>query len=159
MIRQLKVLLRVKELKEEQAFRAVHVKRREVADAASEIEMARETVRQNAATLPGREDAIYRGIIGRVVDYDKIEDAKNEMVELEREHAKLVDAVERTTHVHGRLEKELANVVEAHRKATKERDKYDVLTEEVDSEFRAQAAHREEAEIEDIFSTRRRRSA
>jgi hypothetical protein len=159
MIRQLRVLLRVKELKEEQAFRAVHVKRREVTDAASAIEIAREKVRENAATLPAREDAIYRGIIGRVVDYDEIEDAKNEMVEIEREHARLVDTVERATHVHARLERELASAVEAHRKATKERDKYDVLTEEVSSEFRAQAAHREEIEIEDIFSTRRRKSA
>ena len=159
MIRQLKVLLRIKELKEEQAFRAVHVKRREVANAAAAIEMAREKVRDNAATLPAREDAIYRGIIGRVVNYDAIEDAKNEMVEIEREHAKLVDTVERATHVHARIEKELAGVVEAHRKATRERDKYDVLTEEVGSEFRAQAALREESEIEDIFSTRRRRSA
>jgi type III secretion system (T3SS) protein YscO len=159
MIRQLRVLLRVKELKEEQAFRAVHIKRREVSEAAAAIELAREKVRENAATLPAREDAIYRGIIGRVVDYDEIEDAKNEMVEIEREHARLVDTVERATHVHARLERELAGVVEAHRKAARERDKYDVLTEEVGSEVRAQAAHREEIEIEDIFSTRRRRSA
>jgi hypothetical protein len=159
MIRQLKVLLRVKELKEEQAFRAVHVKRREVTEAASAIELAREKVQENAATLPAREDAIYRGIIGRIVDYDEIEDAKNEMVEIERQHGKLVDAVERATHVHVRLEKELAGALEAHRKATRERDKYDVLTEEVSSEARAQTAYREETEIEDIFSTRRRKSA
>jgi hypothetical protein len=159
MIGQLKVLLRIKELKEEQAFRVVHVKRREVADAASAIEIARENMRENVATLPSREDAIYLGIIGRVVGYDKIEEAKNEMVVLEREHAKLVDAVERAAHVHARLEKELTGAVEAHRKTTRDRDKYLVLIDEVGSEFRAQAAHREEAEIEDIFSTRRRRSA
>lgn len=159
MIGQLKVLLRIKELKEEQAFRVVHAKRREVADAVSAIEIAREAVRENAATLPAREDAIYRGIIGRVVDYDEIEETRGEMQVLESEHAKLVDAVERTTHVHARLEKELAAAVDAHRKATKDRDKYTVLTEEVSSEFRARTAHREESEVEDIFSARRRRSA
>jgi Type III secretion protein YscO len=159
MIGQLKVLLRIKELKEQQAFRAVHAKRHQVADAASAIEVAGEKVRENAATLPAREDAIYRGIIGRVVDYDKIEETNGEMLVLEREHAKLVDSEERATHVHARLEKELSEAVQAHRKTTKDRDKYILLTEEISSEFRAQTAHREESEVEDIFSSRRRKSA
>jgi hypothetical protein len=159
MIGQLKVLLRIKELKEQQAFRVVHAKRREVADAVAAVEIAGEKVRENAATLPAREDAIYRGIIGRVVDYDKIEETNGEMLVLEREHAKLVDAVERATHVHARLEKELTEAVQAHRKTAKDRDKYTVLTEEVSSQFRARTALREESEAEDIFSSRRRRSA
>jgi type III secretion system (T3SS) protein YscO len=159
MIGQLKVLLRIKELKEQQAFRLVHTKRREVAEAASAIAIAREKIRENAATLPAREDAIYRGIIGRVVNYDKLEETKNEMLALEREHTKLVDAVERATHVHARLEKELAEAVQAHGKITKDRDKYIVLTEEVSTQFRARTTLREEAEVEDIFSSRRRRSA
>jgi Type III secretion protein YscO len=159
MIGQLKVLLRIKELREQQAFRIVHAKRRAVADAVSAIETADKKVRENTATLPAREDAIYRGIIGRVVDYDKIEQTKGEVLVLEREHAKLVDVLERATHVRARLEKELTEAVEAHRKTVKDRDKYIVLTEEVSSELRAQTDHREESEVEDIFSSRRRRSA
>jgi hypothetical protein len=159
MIGQLKVLLRIKELREQQAFRVVHAKRRAVADAVSAMATADEKAKENAATLPAREDAIYRGIIGRVVDYDKIEETKGEMLVLEREHAKLVDAFDRATHVHARLEKELNVAVEAHRKTTKDRDKYIMLTEEVSSQFRAQTAHREESEVEDNFSSRRRRSA
>jgi hypothetical protein len=159
MIEQLKVLLRIKELKEEQASRLVHAKRREVIDAVTATETADEKVRGNAATLPAREDEIYRGIIGRVVEYDEIEEAKSEMQVMEREHAKLVDAMERATHVHARLEKELVEAVHVHRKATKDRDKYIVLTDEVSSELRIQTDYREEAEVEDLFGTRGRRSA
>jgi hypothetical protein len=158
-IGQLKILLRVKELKEEKAFRAVNVKRREVAEALSTIEAARDKVREDAATLPAREDAIYQGIIGRVVDFDKIDEAKNRMQQLEKDHAKLVDSVERAVHVHARLEKELAATVASHRKTVKDRDKYMVLTDEVSSELRAQISHREEVEIEDTFSARFARSA
>lgn len=158
MIEQLKVLLRVKELREERAFRALSARRREVAEALREIETTREIGRESAATLPAREDAIYRGIIGRVVDYGKIEDANGEMQVLEKQHAKLLDAIERAVHVHARLATQLAEAVQAHRKSVKDRDKYTVLTDEVASDLRAEAAHREENEIEDVFSARDGRS-
>lgn len=154
MMNQLAVLLRVKELKEEKAFRAVSAKRREVTEALSAIEAAREKERANAATLPAREEAIYRGILGRVVDFDTIDETKNQMQQLDREHAKLVDIVERAVHVHARLEKELAAAVTAHRKTVKDRDKYLTLTDEMRSELRAQAAYREETEIEEMFGLR-----
>jgi GAF domain-containing protein len=158
-IEQLKVLRRVKELREGRAFRALNAKRHEVMEARREIELARETVRENAAALPIREDAIYRGIIGRVIGYEKIEEANGEMQVLERQHAKLLDAVERAVHVHARLEKQLAEAVQAHRKAVKDRDKYVIVTDEVSAGLHAEAAHREEIEVEDIFGARRRRSA
>jgi hypothetical protein len=92
MIGQMKVLLRIKELKEEQAFRAMTAKRAQVAEAMAALEVARQCVRESAATLPAREDAIYKEIMRRVVDLDIIEETKGKVVVLEKQHAKLVDA-------------------------------------------------------------------
>jgi hypothetical protein len=159
MIGQLKILLRIKELKEEQAFRAVNRKRREVADALIAIDAAKKQEREDAAALPAREDAIYHPIIGHVVGYDRIEETKGKVQALEKEHAKLVDAVERATHVHARLTKQLAEATQVHRKTMIDRDKYIVLTDEVSTQNNNQVTQREETEIEDTFSGRRRRSA
>ena len=159
MIAEMKTLLRVKELKEEQAFRAVNAKRAHVADALVRLEAARKRVNESAATLPAREDAIYREILKKVVDLDAIEDTKAKIVALEKEHAKLVDAQERARHVHLELERELEAAIAAWRNTVKGRDKYVILTDTLVAEFRAQVEHREEAEVEDIFTTRRRRAA
>ena len=159
MIEQLKVLLRIKELREEQAFRVVNLKRREVAEALSTIEVAQERVQESTKILPAREDAIFRPIIGRVVGYDTIEETKGKAQALEKDHTKLVDAVDRATHVHARLTKELTEATRVHRKTMANRDKYILLTDQVSTDLNIQTAHREEAEIEDIFGTGRRRSA
>ena len=159
MIGQMKVLLRIKELKEEQAFRNMTTKRAQVAEALARLEEAREVVRESAATMPAREDAIYREIIKKVVDLDIIEETKGKVVQLEKQHAKLVDAQERAHHVHVNLEKELAEAIQAWRNTVKARDKYVILTDELGAEVRAQLDHREESEVEDLFATRKRRAA
>jgi phage I-like protein len=159
MIGQISVLLRVKQLKEEQAFRAMNTKRQQVAEAAAAVEAARIRKDDSAATLPAREDAIYEEILQRVVGLTAIEEAKARVVVLEKEHAKLVDAYERAVHVHAKLAEELQVAVQAYRKTVKDRDKYVILTDELRAEHDAQLAQREEVEIEDIFSTRRRRAA
>jgi hypothetical protein len=159
MIGQMKVLLRIKELKEEQAFRAMTAKRAQVAEAMTALEAARQCVRESAATLPAREDAIYNEIMRRVVDLDVIEQTKGKVVVLEKQHAKLVDAQERSHHIHDRLNKELQETIQTWRNTVKGRDKYMILTDGLSAELRAQVEAREEVEVEDIFSTRRRRAA
>jgi len=159
MIEALKVLLRVKELKERQVFRALAAKRSQVGQAKAAIEIAREHMRTSSETLPEREDTIYRMIMSRIVDLDEVDETKGKVQHLEAEHRKLVDAVERAIHVHARLEKELLAVAEAYRNSIKERDKYVALTEELQAEKRAEVAHRDEAEVEDLFGNRRRRMA
>ena len=159
MIGPMKVLLRIKELKEEQAFRAMTAKRAQVAEAMAALEAARLCVRESAATLPAREDAIYKEIMRRVVDLDIIEETKGKVVVLEKQHAKLVDAQERAHHIHDRLDKELQETIQTWRNTVKGRDKYMILTDELGAAFRAQVEAREEVEVEDIFSTRRRRAA
>jgi len=159
MIGQLSVLLRVKQLKEEQAFRAMNAKRQQVAEALAAVEAARSRMQESAATLPAREDAIYDEILQRVVGLTAIDEVKARVVALEKEHTKLVDAYERAAHIHAKLAEELQAAVQAYRKTVKDRDKYVILTDQLRAEHEAQLAQREETEIEDIFSTRRRRAA
>jgi hypothetical protein len=159
MIGQLKVLLRIKQLKQEQAFRAMNVKRQQVGEALAAIETAQARERESAATLPVREDAIYSEIMHHVIDVPVIDETKARVVALEKEHARLVDAVERAVHVHARLEKELQDAVKIYRKTVKDGDKYLILTDEVGAAIGAQAERREEAEVEDIVNRRPKRAA
>ena len=94
-----------------------------------------------------------------MVGLTAIDEAKARVVALEKEHAKLVDAHERAVHLHAKLTEELQVAVQAYRKTVKDRDKYVILTDQLRAEHEAQLAQREETEIEDIFSTRRRRAA
>lgn len=158
MMEQLKVLRRIKELREERAFRAVHAKRLEVMEAEAVHNTAKRAALQSEATLPAREDAIFKPIIRHVVGFDDVETAKADIQVLQKDHTKLVDSAERAAHVKKRLEKQLAEAIEAHRKTMSERDKYVMLSDEVASELKVEAAHREEVDIEDLLISPRRSS-
>jgi hypothetical protein len=157
MIGQMLVLLRLKELKQDNAFRAMRAKRTEVEDAKSVTTRARETVEQSAATLDSRENAIYADIIGKVVDLDAIDDTRGRVVQLEKDHVKLTDALERATHVQDRLEKELDSATQVYNQATQQRDKYNIITDDMKLQAIAVADQREEVEIEDLFARSKRR--
>jgi hypothetical protein len=157
MIGQLKVLLRVKQLKEEQAFRAVRAKRQQLAEAERKTAEARRIEDESRRSLPAREDAIYREIFGQVIDLGVLDDTRGKVLELEREHGKLVDGVERATHVEARVKTELETETQRHRKSLKERDKYVILHEEVRQELVVVADAREEGEVEDLFGSRKRK--
>lgn len=155
MIGQLTVLLRVKTLKEERALRDANVKREAAVHAAEADEQAQARVRESEATLSDREDAIYQGILGKVVDLDAIDDTKGRVVQLEKEHGRLVDVRERAAHVKARVDAELEAAAQLHRKSIKDRDKYILLRDEAKKNAEALSVYKEEIEIEDLFSTRR----
>jgi len=157
MSNQLTILRRVKELKEERALIAVHVKREEAARAAAAADEARRREQESKTTLPKREDKIYDEIIGRVVDCDTIEETKARVLNLEKEHSRLIDAKERTEHVKARLDTELDAALREHRQAVKNKDKYVILTDELDREDAQRMIYKEEIEVEDLFSTSRRK--
>jgi phosphosulfolactate phosphohydrolase-like enzyme len=152
MIPQMMTLLRVKELKQDQAFRAMRAKRSQVEDAKTVTERAQVVVEQSAATMPAREDAIYAGVIGRVVDLNEIDETRGRVVQLEKDHSRLKDAWERARHVEARLEKELESATDVYRQSTKVRDKYAILTDMLKREVEEIANQREEAEVEDLFA-------
>jgi hypothetical protein len=152
MIGQIKVLLRIKQLREEQAFRALQAKRGQVAEAQQRLVRAREAVAESAASLPAREDAIYAELLGKVVEPDAFDETRAKVVELEKAHARLKDEVERAAHVLSRLEEELQAAIRAHNLALKARDKYGIITDELVREALAIVDAKEEVEIEDLFS-------
>lgn len=155
---QLKVLRRIKELREERAFRLVHAKRLEVSQAEAVHMAAKSAVYQSEVTLPDREEAIFKPIIRQVVGFDDVETAKADIQVLQKDHTKLVDSAERAAHVKKRLEKQLAEAVEAHRKTMSERDKYVMLSDEIAAEMNIESDRREEVDIEDLLISPRRSS-
>jgi len=159
MIGQLTTLLRVKQLKEQQAFRVVNVKRAELAQADQAVDQARAIVQESASTLDARCDAIFRELIGRDIEVDEVDIAKGKVLQIEKDHQKLVDAMERAIHVRARVASELDAAILAHRQATKAKDKYVIIRDEVSREFNDMMNLREETEIEDMFGTRRQKIA
>lgn len=159
MIGQMKTLLRVKELKEEQALRAMQVKRQEVDAAQRQRVSAEAEVAESAATLPARETAIYAEILGAIVDQDEIDRIKGRVVQLDKAHTILKDAAERCRHVEHRLEGELETLTLAYRNAQKKRDKFQIVTDDLVLAAAVEAEHKEEIEVEDLFSRPRARTA
>ena len=74
MIKKIKRLLRVKELKEEAALRVVQTRRREVIDAENALQKAMDVRDQSAKTYDARETRIYDEIMGLVIGQLKIDD-------------------------------------------------------------------------------------
>lgn len=155
MIGQVKVLLRVKELKEEQAFRALEAKRRQVQEGKAAVAQARAAADASKATLASREDAIYEKVLGQIVDLAALDDTRGAVVRLEQDHTRLTDAVERASHVLARLDGELVVTTTAHRGAVKVKDKYTILTDDLREKADAAATLAEENEVEEMFGTRR----
>ena len=159
MIKQMKVLLRVKELKQEQAFRAMQAKRVQVAQAKAATERAGAAVEESRRTYGAREDAIYAEVLGTVVDSGEIDALHGRVLQLEKDHQGLKDQVERAIHVEARLEGELEVVVAGYKAAVKVRDKYTVITDDMTLTAATEAEYREEMEVEDMFSRPRRKAA
>lgn len=159
MIGQIRTLLRVKELKEEQSFRAVQKKRAEVREAEAAVVEAERMVRESAATLPAREAAAYTPVLGKVVDQGALEDVRGDVINIQKAHQALIDIVDSRKAAVRRLYEELAAAMAQYRERQKQRDKYVILTDTLGQEFVAAAGQREEAEIEDLFGTRRKKIA
>ena len=158
MMDKLKVLLRLKGLREEQTFRRVTAKRREVLDAEAVLHAARRAMRESEATLPTREDGVFQPILRRVVGFDDVDRAKANLQALQKEHGKFVDSAERAGHVEKRLQKQLVEAIKVHQQAIRQRDKYTTLTDEAATEHRQQFDYRDEVEVENQLIGKYRKS-
>jgi len=156
MIGQMLTLRRVKELRQEQAFRAMRIKREEFDTAVQATQKAKDIVDESAATLPSREDAIYAEVLGSVIDLDQIEETRGKVVALEKEHTLLKDDLERASHVQARVEGELNTATDHYKQSTKAHDKYVIITDNLKQEIEEAANYKEETEIEDLFSRPRK---
>lgn len=159
MIAQLKMLLRVKELKHDQALRAMQAKRQELDAARSAVLLAKARVEESASTYEAREDAIYAEVLGHVIDMDDVDATQGRVVQLEKDHTQLKDALERAIHVEARIEKELEEATAAYAAAVRKRDKFALLKSDAQHTLDAAAEYKEEAEVEDIFARPRAKAA
>lgn len=159
MMAQVRTLLRVKELKLEQAERAMIAKRQELEEARTRTREAEAAVAEGLRTYAEREDAIYRPIIGEVIDLGDVDDTNGKVVQLGKDHTALEDALERARHVEARLEEELRAATERYNLALRSRDKFSLITDDLAQAARAEAEQREEVEIEDLFARPRKKVA
>lgn len=158
MIAQMKTLLRVKDLKLEQAERAMQAKRAQRDAARLEREQAAETVAESTRTYVAREDAIYDDIMGREIGQDVVDETRGRVVQLEKSHAALKDELDRALHVEARLEQELIAATAAFFAAQRARDKFTIITDGLQQAANALVEGREEVEVEDLFARPRRRA-
>jgi hypothetical protein len=159
MISQIKTLLRVKELKHDQALRAMQVKRQQRDTARDASGRARVQVEESAATYVQREDAIYAEVIGQVIDRGEVDATHGRVVVLEKDHAQLKDALERALHVEARLEAELEAATARYFAALRKRDKFVFIADDMRQAADAVAELHEETEVEDMFARPRGRAA
>ena len=159
MISQIRVLLRLKEMKHDKALREMQLKREELDAAISARMRCRQEVEESLATYDAREDAIYEDVIGAVIDMDAVDVAHGRVVQLEKDHGKLDDAFERALHVEARVEGELEQATEAYRTAMRVRDKFVLLERDAQEAETAREEYKEEVEVEDLFSRPRRSAA
>jgi hypothetical protein len=156
MIQQMRTLLRLKELKEKESLRVVNLRRQGLATATEAAEAAAASVAHSKSTLRRREDIVYESILGRVVDLSVIDDVKAKVAALEKQHEILVDESQRAEHVKARAEAELEAATAALRKSMKDKDKYVILTDDLQRVADDEASLKEETEIEDLVGGRRK---
>lgn len=154
MIGAIRILIRVKRLREEKALAWVRSRQDAVAGAEQLVADAGAAVAENRRGRPAREAAIWDKVLKRVVTLPGIEAAEAEVLELDREHQRLVDRLARTEHTLEQRRRELAEAQAAHRRAMQEIDKYELLREELQTEADAAAAYAEEVELEDLAGRR-----
>jgi hypothetical protein len=159
MIGPMRTLLRLKQLKENESLRLVNKRREEVAVAAKAEEAAAAREAESRATMGAREDRIYDEIVGKVVDLSALEETKAKVVQLEKGHTILIDESERAKHVKARADSELDAAMTGLRKAMKDKYKYVIITDELQSAADQEGAAKEELEIEDLTSGRRKKAS
>ncbi|MGV8938764.1 MAG: type III secretion system stalk subunit SctO [Allorhizobium sp.] len=159
MILQIKTLLRVKRLKQDQALRTLQQRRRALEEAGSAVRAAEAAVDESLASLPAREDAIFAEMLGRSVKLDEVDKTKARILVLHVEHQLLVDEQQRAVHVEARALRERDEAVIAYRDATKVSDKYTMITEDLVTLQNQAAEAREDGEVEEMFSKPRRKMA
>jgi hypothetical protein len=152
MIKKISRLLRIKEIKEEEALRALQAKRRELSNAELDKVKAEEAVAESKRTYEAREDAIYQQILGATIKQNAIDDTKAKVVALAGEHQALIDDVTRMIHVIERLKGEVRQAVEHHARCVRIKDKYVHLRSKMLEQKLMEETAREDGEIEELFA-------
>lgn len=158
MIKKVSRLLRIKEIKEEEALRALQLKRHELSKAEADLVRSQEEVDESKRTYEMREDAIYQAIIGETIQQNDIDKTKARVVALANEHQGLIDKMTRMIHVVERIKGEVAKAVDHHARCVRVKDKYVHLRKTMLEQKLIEETAREDNEIEELFAKPIRRA-
>lgn len=151
MIDKFKVLARVKATREDAALRFLTSKREELRRA-HEIEKQRSiAVQDSEVTLTDRENAIYQPIMKQTVSSQAIDETKDKVTQLQKDHERLQDELEMSVQQCLRLSNEEENARRAYQAAQRVREKYDMMLSDMTHEHSVIAESKEEAEVEELF--------
>jgi hypothetical protein len=152
MIKQFRVLQKVKKLREDKAMRALQKARATLREAEERRAALARDVQASAETLPQRERDIYAAFMRTPVGMEVIEEAKENVLHLRADHQKLVDRRDRAADHVVRCEQALAAARKELRTRQQDCEKIDTVTDELVLTAETDATAREEIEIEDAFS-------
>ncbi len=152
MIDKFKILCRVKKLREDSLFRALQLKRRELKKAVLAVEKLTIDVQNSDETLPARINDVYNTIMLQVVDVDDIDETKTKVINLQEDHQRIVDRLERAIQIKIRLEKEMEEASTTYHVAQRNREKFDRIRTDLESEAAIAFEQKEESEIEELFT-------
>lgn len=157
MIRQFRMLGKVKALREDKALRALQKARAVLRDAEARLAQLEQEVAESAASLPRRERALFDPVIGQTVGMPDIDEVKEDVLALHRDHQSLEDRRDRARDHVLRCEQALAAARIELRMRQQDTEKITTVTGELVAAADAEQAAREEIEIEDAFSRPRPR--
>jgi chromosome segregation ATPase len=152
MIRQFRMLGKVKSLREDKALRALQKARTVLRDAEARLSQLEEEVLHSKATLPARERALFVPVIGQTVGMPDIDDVKENVVALHRDHQALEDRRDRARDHVLRCQEALVAAQAELRMRQQDTEKITTVTGELVAAADAEQVAREEIEIEDAFS-------
>ena len=107
---------------------------------------------QSRTSLPARERALFVPVLGQTVGMPAIDDVKERVLDLHRQHQELEDRRDRARDHVKRCEQALQAARDELRMRQQDTEKITTVTAELAAAIEAEATAREEIEIEDAFS-------
>lgn len=145
-------LQKVKATHEDNALRALQVKRAELADAYRRRAACETNLAKSAESLGAREDAIYQEIMQQIVATDDIDETKENVLKLHKGHQDLEDELELADQQCRAQEAQVEEAQAAYQAAQRTREKFDRMLEDLVAEQAEADERAEEGEIEDLFA-------
>ena len=152
MIAQFRMLGKVKALREDKAFRALQKARIILREAEERLAMLEAEVAESLSTLPARERALFLPVLGQTVGIPAIDEVKENVLDLHRQHQELEDRRDRARDHVKRCEQALDAARKELRLRQQETEKITTVTTEMVEALNSEQLAREEIEIEDAFS-------
>jgi len=159
MIEKFPSLQKVKVSREESALGTLRASRTRLAEAMQHRGECKAAVDDSAATLTGRENAIFDTIIQAVVGTDEVDLVKESVLLLHKGHQELEDELEMADQQCLQLSQEVEEARRAYQSAQRTREKFDRMLRDLVEQQAGLDERTEEAEIEELFGRERHKQA